>query len=131
MPRFRLAGSVDLGSVVFAGLQDNDVVVGDVIDEAVSIVDAARPRAGEDVLQGLRFANTSERIAQRVSDQLIDALECLAVLGLPVDVVLPPVLVEGDRARHASRRSCCWNSPRRARSIAASNRSALAGFRSR
>jgi hypothetical protein len=60
---------------VFAGLQDDDVVVGDVVDQAVCVVDAARPRFGENVFERLGFADTSEGIAQRIDDQLVDALE--------------------------------------------------------
>lgn len=129
--RTPMGTELDLGLVMFAGLQDDDVVVRDVIDQAVRVVDAAGPRAGEDVLEGLGFADASERIAQCVGNQLVDSLESLTVLSLPVDVVLPPIRVEGDRSTQASKRSCCSNSPRRARSIAVSNRSALAGLRSR
>ena len=50
------------------------------------------------MFEGLRFADTSERITQRVGERLIDAPECLAVLGLLVGVVLPSVLVEGVRS---------------------------------
>ena len=35
------AGGADVWSVVFAGLQDDDVVVGDVVDQTVRFVDAA------------------------------------------------------------------------------------------
>ena len=78
-----------------------------------------------------RLADAGRRIAQHIVDQLIDSLECLAVLGLSVDAVLPPVRVEGQLPRHASGGSRSSNSPRRARSIDASKRSALAGFRSK
>lgn len=57
---------MDLGSVVFPGLQDDDVVIRDVVDQAVRIVNAAGPRAGEDVFESLGLADTSERIAQCV-----------------------------------------------------------------
>lgn len=114
-----------------AGLQDHDVVIGDVVDESVSVIDSTRPSAGENVLEWLGFADTRKRIEDRVGDEVVDALEGLAILALPMDVVLPPVRIEGDPPRHASRRSCCSNSPRRTRSMAASNRSAFAGFRSR
>jgi len=116
---------------VVAGLQNNDVVISNEVDQAVHVVDAAGPRAGKNVLEGLRFADPGERIAHCVGDQLVDSPEGLSVLSLPIDVILAPTLIEGDRSSHASRRSCCSNSPRRARSIAASSRSAVAGFRSR
>lgn len=47
------------------------------------------------MLELLGLSNTSERIAQRVGDQAVDALSSLAVLGLPVDVVLPSIRFEG------------------------------------
>ena len=34
------------------GLQDDDVVIRDEVDQAIRIVDAAGPRAGEDVPEG-------------------------------------------------------------------------------
>lgn len=107
------------------------MVIRDVVDQPIRVVDSAGPRAGKYVLEGLRFTDPRERIAQRVADQLVYALESLAVLGLPVDVVVPPIRVEGDSPTQSVVRSCCSNSPRRTRSIAVSSRSAFAGFRSR
>jgi hypothetical protein len=48
------------------------------------------------VFERLGLADTGERIASRIVDELVDAFESLSVLGLPVDVILPPVRIEGD-----------------------------------
>lgn len=60
-------------SVVVPGLQDDDVVIGDVVDEAVGFVDAARPCARQDVLERFRLADSGERVAEQVGDELVDA----------------------------------------------------------
>ena len=52
-----------LGSVALTGLQDDDVVIRDVVNQSVRIVDAAGPRAREDMPEGFGLADTSERIA--------------------------------------------------------------------
>jgi hypothetical protein len=43
------------------------------------------------VFERLRFADALVAVAHDVLDQLVDALEDLAVLGLPPQVVLPGV----------------------------------------
>jgi hypothetical protein len=73
---------------VVAGLEDDDVVVGDVVNETVRVIDAAGPGTGEDVPERLRFADTRERIAQRVGDQLVDAPFFIALITIGSVVVL-------------------------------------------
>jgi hypothetical protein len=74
--------------VVSAG-EDHEQVTVQLIHQTVFSVDAARPAPGKVFTQGLGFADASERIAQAGLDQLVDAPKLPAVLGLPVEVVVP------------------------------------------
>jgi hypothetical protein len=59
---------------VKARLEDHDVVAIDEVDEAVLVGDAPRPRAGQRVLELLRFAYAGERIVQHVVNEPVDRL---------------------------------------------------------
>jgi hypothetical protein len=61
-----------------------DLVGIDAVDEAMCLIDAARPAAGKLALQGLRLADAAEWIAKQAPDELIDAPKDSAVLQLPV-----------------------------------------------
>jgi hypothetical protein len=54
---------------VVSGLQDDDLVVRDEVDQAVLVGDTARPRARQGVLERLGFADARMRIAQGVPDE--------------------------------------------------------------
>lgn len=71
-------------------LKNRDVLfVGDV-DEAVALIDASLPRSCESVLQGFGFPDAFERVvSEAIADQCVHALQRLAVLSLPLEVVLP------------------------------------------
>jgi hypothetical protein len=58
------------------------------IDHAVLFVDAARPKTRERMLEWFGLAYARIRITRRSLDQLVDALDQLAVLLLPVEVIL-------------------------------------------
>jgi hypothetical protein len=51
-------------SVVIAGLEEVDPVVADQIDDATLLSQAARPGSGRQVLEGLGFTESLERVAQ-------------------------------------------------------------------
>src|SRR5262249_34038579 len=96
--------------------------------DAVLLIDAARPVAGERVFQGLGLAEAGERLALDVADEGVDPLEDLAIGLLPVEVVLPRALGENE-LHSASSRS---RPPPRSNSASASRRRrALRGLRSR
>ena len=54
-------------------------------------IDTPVPAAREDVAKGLGFSDSSPGVPQGGVDEAIDALEHLAVRGLPVLVVVPAV----------------------------------------
>src|SRR5215208_5837092 len=90
-----------LAVVVPAG-GDPDLLVHQLVHEAVLISDAPGPVAGEVVLQRLRLTDALIAVALDVRQQQVDPLEDSAVLGLPPQVVLPRVLVPDEE--HVSRR---------------------------
>lgn len=127
----RLAQRVRRCSVVVARLQHDDVSVGHEVDETICLIDASGPSTRQDVLKRLGFADTSEGVSQDILNQQAYSLKRLPVLTPPVGVVLPAACVEGELSTHASRSSWGSNSPRRARSSAASSRSAPFAFLSK
>lgn len=82
-------------SVVVSRLQYDDVVIGHVVDEPVLLVDTTRPGARKNVSEWFGLSDAVEWIANDIRDQQVDPPQRPAVLCLPVDVVLPPVRVEG------------------------------------
>lgn len=75
--------------VVVAALQDMDASVFDFIDEAVLFVDGAAVPCCEVTFQRLRMSKPAIAVAFDVGEQLIDFLERLFVLRLPVHVIVP------------------------------------------
>jgi len=51
---------------------------------------AARPEAGQLVLQRFRFADTGKWFPLNIFNQEIDSLENCAVGSLPVQIIFPP-----------------------------------------
>ena len=74
--------------MVATGDHDQGLVI-DAVNQAVSVVDAARPKAREVFLEGFGLANALERVTQAVLEQGVDALEGLLILPLPVFVIVP------------------------------------------
>src|SRR6185312_8323544 len=83
--RFRFSA----GAVVVAAGNDLQLPGRDAIDEAVGVVDTARPAAREFAPQWLGFADTPERITLAGANQCIDAFQRFAILALPVEILLP------------------------------------------
>lgn len=106
-----------------------DLVAHDAVHEAVLVGDPSGPVALEGVAQGLGLTDALVAVAGHLMDERIDALQDLAVLHLPPEVVLPGVLVPDEL--HSSIRSCGLPPPASNRSIASSRRRALAGLRTR
>src|SRR5271170_2159075 len=79
--------------VVIPAGGDADLVLGDLVHQAVLVGDAPGPVALEAVLERLGLADPFIPVAPDVLDQLVDPLEDLAVLGLPPDVVRPGRLI--------------------------------------
>src|SRR5690606_33284403 len=76
-------------SVVIAAGDDSDRRIVHCIHQAVGIVDTARPEPRKVFLQWFRLADTLERRAPHIIDELVDPLQRLSVLALPVDVIAP------------------------------------------
>jgi hypothetical protein len=72
--------------VVAAGEYDEGLV-GDLVNEAVFVVDAAGPAPFEFVLERLRFADAAERVAESFDDQAGQALKEFGVARGPVGVI--------------------------------------------
>ena len=116
------------GSVVVAELGDEYRFFRDFVDNAVFVVDATGPVAGQCVAQGFGFADALEGLALDFLDEGIDSQEHLAVGLLPVKIILPGVLRE-DALHLASVRSVLL--PPSSSATDSSNRLALLGLRSR
>ena len=54
------------------GLEDDEVVAIDEVDEAVLLGDPTRPRPGQHVPQRFGFADSGGRVAQRVVEEAVD-----------------------------------------------------------
>ncbi len=130
-----------------AGLEKLDAVSEDLVDEAVRLVDPARPNMASKVFERFWFANAGEGISQNRLDQIQDA-ECSLAIGVdPVAEILEAFVLQ-DRgpdapgslfqdastnpsSRRSERRSVGLVRPRRPRVNAASNRTAFCGERRR
>jgi len=75
--------------VVKPALQNDQSIVFTPVDQPVLLSDAAGPPTFEIASQRFRLANTVERIAQRVPDQLVHPDQSFAVIFLPPQVVHP------------------------------------------
>lgn len=64
-----------------AGLQDDQVVPLDEVDEAMLVGEAARPSAGEGVFKLLGIADAAEGVAAGVVDEPVDVLDHRPVRG--------------------------------------------------
>ena len=73
-------------------LDDLNRVVRDPVNDAIPIVDSTAPEAAHVLFQRLRLADSVVSVALDVLQELVDPLQGLLVLGLPVQVVLPRVL---------------------------------------
>jgi hypothetical protein len=80
-----------LAAVVVAARRDANLSIGDLVDEPVFVGDSSRPVACEIMLERFGLADPGLAVALTVLDEQVDALEYLAVLGLPPQVVLPCV----------------------------------------
>ena len=56
---------------------------------AVSVVNSTRPKAGKILSQGLRLADTLERMPQSIFDQKVNSLQRFPIPPLPPDIVFP------------------------------------------
>jgi hypothetical protein len=75
--------------------RDHDEGVADnPINETVLFGDTTRPCVRGAITEKLGFANPSGWISQGIADEPIDALEGGAVMLLPPEVVIPPMVVE-------------------------------------
>lgn len=121
------------GSVVVPRLQDGHVLVIRDIDKAVCVINATGPGARQGVLEQLWFPDPLERVVpEDIFNKGVDALECLPVLRLPVQVVFPPLSSPSKcSGRQGSIRWWVITSPARAASKAESKRRAFAGERNR
>src|SRR6478609_567035 len=117
-----------LSLVVESGLQDDQVVVIDQVDQPVLFGDSTRPGVGEHVLERFGFADAFCRIAQCIVDESVDPFEDLPVGLEPMLIVVPAVRCEHEPH---SASSCSRRSPDLACCRLSRSRLALAGTRNR
>lgn len=100
-------------------LGDLQVAVFGAVDEAMLLRDAAGPPAGEVATEGFGLAGSGERGAAGFLDECVQAVQHLAIMGLPMEVILPGLSREDDphsassRALPLSLSSCATASIRR------------------
>jgi hypothetical protein len=82
---------------VVAAREYDERLVGDLVNEAVFVIDTAGPTPFEFVLEWLRFADAAERVAQSFDDQAGQALKEVGVARGPVGVIAEGAGVERDR----------------------------------
>ena len=75
--------------IVVPELRDQQRLVFDLVNHPVLVGDAARLEPRQRMLERLGLADPLEGLALHLLDQLVDALDHLAVLFLPVAVILP------------------------------------------
>lgn len=80
-----------------SGLQNNVVCVCNQIDQTMFVIDSARQCTTEGMLQSLRFSDSCEGITPGDVFQkcVYSGLNC-PVVFLPMKIVFPPILGEGD-----------------------------------
>lgn len=115
-------------SVVVAELSDENGVVLDLVDEPMLVIDAARPITPKGMSQRLRLAGAAVRLSLYLSEEMVDPADQLTVGLLPVQVVLPSPLGEGELQ---SARSRSAPPPRSSSAIASIRRLAFLGLRRR
>jgi putative hydrolase of the HAD superfamily len=89
--------------VVIAGLQDDQIVTVDQMDEAMFLVDPSRPRAGQQMLKWLRLPDPCKGRAKGVLDKSVDPGGSAPIAADPVLVVVPCIVREDES--HGSTRS--------------------------
>ena len=70
-----------------AGLQHDNVVVLDHVDQAMLAIDPSGPAALEDMAQRLGLSDAGEGVTQCVLDEPVDPFQRLLVDRLPVEIV--------------------------------------------
>src|ERR1700739_2228041 len=94
--------------------RDLDPVITHPVDETVLLRDPAGPPSCPLVPQWLRLPDPRVLVPGDIFDELVNSLEDLAVLDLPVEVIVPAVIGEGDlhtASSSASTTSCTWPRP--------------------
>jgi hypothetical protein len=71
-------------AVVIAAGNDLYLKAFDAIDEAMTVIDPARPAACQLAFQRLRFADPAKRITQTIADKAVDSIQRLSILFLPM-----------------------------------------------
>jgi hypothetical protein len=77
-------------SVVVARLEDDDVMAFSHIYQSVLFVDPARPTTGQHVSKRFGFSDSFKWRAHRFFEKAIEAYKQGLVVGLPIEIVLPP-----------------------------------------
>ena len=112
-----------------SGLERDEVVAVYEIHEAVLLVDATGPGAGQRMAELLGFTDATEGLSKRFVEQSVEALEDRPIGLLPISVILPAVGSEDEPQSRSS--LCSETSLRRAWSRELTRRRTLAGDRSR
>jgi len=78
---------------MITALRDDQTDILDGVYKSMFIINASAPESAPAVFQRLRFADARERISQDVFNQRIDAFQNLLVVALPVEIILPCLLM--------------------------------------
>ena len=81
--------------MISAGDND-DVFIIDRVDKSVFACDPSGPETAQLMSQRLRFSQAVKRVSSDIFDQLIDSLESLFVVVLPVEVIVPGILAKDE-----------------------------------
>lgn len=77
-------------------LGDQQGVIFHPVDQPVLLVQPAGPPAGQAALERFRLARSCRRRARALADQPVQATEQFAVLLLPVEIILPGLIMKDD-----------------------------------
>jgi len=72
--------------------KDINVILIDLIDQAVYIVDPTAPASRKVTDKRLRLSDAGISVAFDIVDKKIDTFQSLAILGLPIDIIRPTVI---------------------------------------
>ena len=89
-----------LREMIFSGIED-ELTVRNLVHQAVILIDAARPHAGQLTTQGSGLPDAVKRIALDVSNELVEPFRRLLIMPLPLNINVLRI-VRPDLTRHRS-----------------------------
>jgi hypothetical protein len=76
-------------AVMKSGLNNDDIIYLNEIDQSMLLVDSSRPASFEDVSKRFWFTDSVSRVTQHVFQESIQTFQSCSVMRLPIAVVLP------------------------------------------